>query len=75
MSKSESQTNSSQDRQIAQQNTVCDGDQLPVVRMMDNTSECSDFNGSEPTELPVVKLEFPRKLPGKNLDDAIEALE
>ena len=46
-----------------------------MVRMMDNSSECSDFNGSEPTELPVVKLVFPRKLPGKNLDDAIEAFE
>ena len=68
-------TNSSQDHQKAQQSAVCDGDQSPVVRMVDNSSECSNFNGSEATELPVVKLAFPRKLPGKNLDDAIEALQ
>ena len=64
----------SQDRQKAQQDTCCDDEQSPIVRMVDNSSECSDFNGSEATELPIVKLTFPTKLPGENLDNAIEAL-
>ena len=43
---SEVQTNSSQDQWNGQQTlnpvTVCDPDETPFVRMMDNSSECSD---------------------------------
>ena len=54
---SEVQTNSSQDQQSAQQalnpTTVCDIDEAPIVRMMDNSSECTEnFNGSSDTEQP-----------------------